>query len=83
MAGLRPGQTGGLHRAAGEGEERGVGDLERDGDRRRDGGGENRLVVEEKRVLGDGDAEGGAAGREGDGFRFGGGKQCRMLNAEC
>ena len=79
MAGLCPGQigeAGGLDRAAGEGEERGIGEVEEDRHRRRDGGGQDRLVVEGERVLGDGDAESWAAGWEGDRFRLGGGEQC-------
>jgi hypothetical protein len=73
-AGLRPGriggEAGGLDRAAGEGEERGVREVEDDRNRGRDGGGEDCLVVEEKRVLGEGDAEGRAMRRKRENLRF-------------
>ena len=67
---LRRGEAGGLDRTAGEGEERGIGEVEDDRHRRRDGGGQDRLVVEGERVLGKGDAEGRAMRRKREYFRF-------------
>ena len=79
MAGLCPGQIGEAgrgDRAAGEGEERGVGEIEADRHRRRYRGGKGGFVVEGKRIVRDRDAERGAAGWEGERFRLGGGEQC-------
>ncbi len=70
------GEAGGLDRAAGEREKRGIGEVEDDRHRWRDGGGQNCLVVDGERILRNGDAEGRAAGWEGDRFRLGGGEQC-------